>query len=345
MKTKAAVMEDIGKMSIREYDVQKPEEGQVLIKVHNCNICTSDWQTWLGARKSQKRTFPWAPGHEAAGEIAEIGPGVTEYKTGDHVAIGYPGCGYCHACRTGKTSKCPNTKSLVRAGISGGHGMSQYYTATLNRVFKISDELAYEEACYLEPLSTAVHGIRKLRVSPGDYLLVIGAGNLGLVNAQLARAFGCKVVVSEVDEKRCEIANSLGFTVINPTQEDLISETKKLSKGRGIDVVILAVGNTVATDQALQVVKRCGKVLFFASSYPPAQINIDVNGLHYGNYEFIGTGGADLTDYELSAQLLSDGTVKCDKIVSHKVPLDDIQKAFELASTPGNYRVSLVMWP
>lgn len=345
MKASVAVMEDVGKISIRDFPVIKPLEGQVLIKLHNCNICTSDWQTWLGARKSQKRKFPWAPGHEAAGEIVELGPDVTEYRVGDHVAIGYPGCGYCHACRTGRSSKCPNVKSLVREGISGGHGMSQYFTATLNRVFKMSDDLPYEEACYLEPLATAVHGIRKLRVSPEDYLLVIGAGNLGLVNAQLTRAYGCKVVVSEVDAQRCEIARSLGFTVINPTQEDLISETQHFSRGRGIDVVILAVGTTVATDQALQVVKRCGKVLFFASSYPVAQLNIDVNGIHYGNYELIGTGGADLTDYELSAQLLSDGTVKCDKLISYKVPLNEVQKAFELASTPGNYRVSLVMWP
>ncbi len=345
VKARAAIMEDIGQMAVREFNIPNPVEGQVLVRLQNCNVCTTDWQTWTGARKSQKRAFPWAPGHEEAGVIVKVGPGVTEYEVGDHVALGYGGCGYCHACRTGNTRGCPNRHELVRDGVAGSFGMCQYYVADLIRVFKMNPALPLEEACYLEPLATAVHGIRKLRVSGGDTLIVIGAGNLGLVNAQLARAFGCKVLVSEINPERCEIASSLGFSVVNPMEEDISRVAMEFTSGYGIDAVILAVGNTAATDQALKVVRRSGKVLFFASGYPSPDLNLDVNGIHYGGYELIGTGGANLVDFELSARMLSDGTITCDQLVSYRVPLDEVQRAFELASTPGNYRVSLVLWP
>lgn len=342
MKAKAAVMTGVRQMEVREFEVPEPKEGEVLVKIQNCNICTTDWQTWTGARK---RTFPWAPGHEEAGIIAQVGPGVTEFEVGTHVALAYAGCGYCDPCRLGNTASCLNVRDLVRDGVSGNFAMCQYFLANIRRVFTVNPSLPFEEACYLEPLATAIHGIRKLRVNGGDHLMVIGAGNLGLVNAQVARAFGCKVLVSEIDPRRCEIARSLGFSVVNPTEEDVLQVSKDFSGNRGIDIVILAVGNTAATDQALRTVRRSGKILFFASGHPSPELHLDVNGVHYGGYELIGTGGANLVDFDLSARFLSDGTVKCDQLVSHCVPLDDAQRAFELASTPGNYRVSLVMWP
>lgn len=338
-------MEDFWTMRIREFEIEPPGENQVLVKIHNCNICTADWQVWNQARASLKRKFPWAPGHEAAGIIYETGVNVQEYKVGDHVAVGYTGCGYCRSCRIGNTSHCRNMKSITREGISGGFGMSQFLLLNLRQVFKVNPLLPYEEACYLEPLSTAIHGMRKLRVSAGDKLLVIGAGNLGLVNAQVAKAFGCQVLVSEVDEKRVALAKSLGFKVVNPKTGNLKDEVMAFSEGKGMDEVILAVATTLATDQAIESVRRSGKILFFAAGYPSPDLNLDVNGLHYGNYELIGTGGADAVDYELSRDFLSDGVVKVNSLISYKVPMDDVQHAFELAATPGNYRVSLMMWP
>ncbi|MGO5023064.1 zinc-dependent alcohol dehydrogenase [Lawsonibacter sp. LCP25S3_G6] len=342
MKGKAAVMTGVRQMEVMEFDVPSPGPNEVLVKIQNCNICTTDWQTWTGARK---REFPWAPGHEESGIIAELGPGVTEFEVGDHVALAYAGCGYCEQCKVGNTKSCVNTVDLVRDNVPGNFAMCQYFLATVRRTFKIDPNLPFEQACYLEPLATSIHGVRKLSVKPGESLVVIGAGNLGLVNAQVARAFGCKVMVSEVNEQRCEIARSLGFEVMNPTKEDIKARTNQFTRGRGVDNVIIAVGNTPATAQAMELVRRDGRVLFFASGHPSPDLNLNVNDIHYGGYELIGTGGANLVDFELSARFLSDGVVKVEKLVSHCVPLDEAQRAFELAATPGNYRVSLVMWP
>ncbi|HHY12275.1 MAG TPA: alcohol dehydrogenase catalytic domain-containing protein [Firmicutes bacterium] len=347
MKSKAAVMEGIGKMGIRELDIPEPGEGEVLVRNHKCNICTTDWQTWAGLRKSQGRKFPWAPGHEMGSEIVAVGKGVNkELKIGDHVGFGYGFCGECYWCRRGDTSKCTGEgTSYSYNGLTGSFGMSQYMLVPSKMVYKVSLELPWEEAGYLEPLGTAIRGVRRLRVKPGENILVIGAGNLGLVNAQAARAFGGRVMVSEINEERCGIAESLGFETVNPKKADVAAWCKEKTDGRGVDGVILAVGNTAANQQALEAVGVTGRILFFAAGYPAPEIEVDPNTIHYTEIELIGTYGGDLRDWQLAADFLSRGIVKTDKLVSHQVPLDEVQHAFELAATPGNYRVSLVLWP
>lgn len=349
-KMKVAVMEDIKKMDVRVMDVPEVKPDQVLVKIHQCNICTTDWQTWAGLRKSQGRKLPWAPGHEMSGEIVEIGKEVRrpDLKVGMRVgfiAQGSRGCGECYFCRTGHTSRCLNRpKQIVIDGVEGYFGMAQYFVVSSKRVLKLSDDLPYEYGGYLEPTSTAVHGVKRVQVKPGDNVLVIGAGNLGLVNAQVARVYGGNVLVSEINDERCKIAQSLGLATVNPAKEDIAKRVEKITDGRGMDAVILAVGNTKANDQAIQLVSTMGRILFFASGYPTPELHIDPNMIHYNEYELIGTYGGDFSDYVVAADLLSNRLVKVDKMVSGKVSIDEIQKAFELAATPGNYRVSVSMW-
>lgn len=341
--SKGIIMEREGVLMLREFEIEPPGEGQVRIRIENCNICTSDWQTWNGSRKGSGRKLPFAPGHEAAGIIESVGPSVTEYQVGDHVAIGYTGCGYCTTCRNGDTGMCPNVKSIIRENITGGFGMSQYVVVNLRQVFKMNPQLPFVEACYLEPLATAVHGMRRLRINPLDNLLVIGAGNLGLVNAQLARIFGARVMISEINPQRIELCKALGFSTVNPKEED-IKEVVRHFCGGLMDGVILAVGNTEAVEQALQIIKRAGKILFFAAGYPVPELHLNANEIHYGKYELIGTVAANARDYELSCSLLSRGLIKTEQLISHQMPLYDYENAFRLAATPGNYRVSLKMW-
>ena len=219
MKYKVLVMEDIGKLNIRELDVPEPGKGEVLVKVKNCNICTTDWQNWNGMRGHSNKKFPYAPGHESCGIIEKVGPGVEIYKPGDYVAVGYSGCGYCRDCRLGNTVECKITSNTTIGDVSGGFGMSQYQLVRAADLFIMNPDLPYEQACYLEPTATSVHGMRKLNVKEGDTLLVIGAGNLGLVNAQVARGFGCKTFVSEINPERIQIAKDLGFEVVNPAED------------------------------------------------------------------------------------------------------------------------------
>lgn len=345
MKTKTVRIEGTRQVGIREYEMPEPGYGQALVKIHACNICTTDWQLWTGARAGRAK-LPAAQGHELAGEIAQLGPGVRdELRVGDHVAIGQEGCGECHYCRNGNAARCPNKiGKMTLDGQTGYFGMSQYLTVKASLLYKMNPDLPFEEAAYLEPVATAIHGNRRLRVGPGDDLLVIGAGNLGLVNAQVAKVFGARVLVSEVRDERVELAQSLGFDAVNPMKQDLVEFTKKWAGEKGMDAVILAVGTTEANEQAMQVIGMTGRVLLFSAGYPAPELTVDPNTIHYMEYELIGTMGASVEDFHLSAKLLNIGAVKVDKLLSHRVSMDEAQRGFELAATPGNYRVSLKMW-
>lgn len=266
-KMKLGVMEGIKQMNVREVDIPQPGNKEVLVKIHNCNICTTDWQTWAGLRKSQGRKFPWAPGHEMSGEIVSIGEGANpKLKVGMRVGFGSQtsrGCGECIYCRKGHPSRCQNKPQEVEiAGIKGSFGMSQYLIYDSTRIYLFRDDLPYEIGAFLEPVATAVHGVRRLRLTHGDKVLVIGAGNLGLINAQVARSFGANVIVSEVNENRISLSESLGFTTINPSKANLEEEILKYTNGRGCDAVILAVANNVVNDQAIKALAIMGKVLF-----------------------------------------------------------------------------------
>jgi len=348
-KMKVMVMEDIGKVTIRKMDIPKPGPGQVLVRIHQCNICTTDWQTWKGLRKSMGRKFPWAPGHEMAGEIVELGEGVTNpaLKIGTHVVFGGQGsrgCGECHFCRSGHPDRCINKpKEVEFGGVSGSFGFSQYAAYESGRLYPVDSSISYEEAGFVEPISTCIHGAKRIRIAPGDKVLVIGAGNLGLVNAQVAKVFGGDVIVSEISEERCRLAQSIGLKTVNPMKEDLNSAIKGFTKGIGVNVVILAVANTTVNDQALKVLAPRGRILFFASGHPVPELNVNANQIHYKEMELIGTYNSDPSDYQLAAEFLGSGVVKVGKIISQKIPMDDCQHAFELASTPGTYRVSITL--
>jgi len=345
LKTKTVLITGTRQVEVKEFDMPEPGYGEAMVKIHTCNICTTDWQLWTGARAGRAK-LPTAQGHEMAGEIVALGPGVpADLQIGDHVAFGHEGCGQSYYCKIGKEARCQNRIGrLTLDGQSGSFGMSQYLTVKASRLYKMNPDLPYEEAGYLEPLATAIHGCRRLRIEPGEDLLVIGAGNLGLVNAQVARAFGARVLVSEIQDERVKLAQELGFDTVNPAKEDIVEFTKKWAGEKGMDSVILAVGATKANEQALQVIGLTGKVLFFAAGYPAPELKVDSNTIHYREWELIGTMSAAPEDFMLSAKFLNTGVVKVGKLISYRVPIDEAQRAFELAATPGNYRVALKMW-
>lgn len=348
-KMLVGVMEDFHRMAVREMDIPPVGPNDVLVKIHQCNICTTDWQTWAGLRKSQGRAFPWAPGHEMGGEVVEVGIAVRKDITvGAHVGFssqGVRGCGECIYCRKGHSSRCSNKpKEISYEGVKGSFGMAQYLVYSAERIYKFDDGLPYEQIGYLEPVATAVHGAKRLRIVPGDRVLVIGAGNLGLVNAQVAKTYGGDVLVSEINPDRIKLAQKLGFATVNPEISNFDEIIKQFCDNQGISAVILAVGHTKANEQAARVLAPMGRILFFAAGYPAPSMDLDPNTVHYKEYELIGTFGSDAADYDVATQLLNSGRVKVGDLISQKVKLMEIQKAFEFAAEPGTYRVSLTMW-
>ena len=168
---------------------------------------------------------------------------------------------------------------------------------------------------------------------------------MGLVNAQVARIYGTRVIISELMEKKINHARMLGFKdVINASKCDPVKSVMELTEGRGADIVILAVGATSANTQALNMIKdKKGKILFFAAGYPEPELKISSNYIHYKKLELLVTYCSDIGDFEDSAKFLNQRLVNMEPLLETSYPLSEIQKAFESASTPGNYRVTVTL--
>ena len=333
-----------GNAEIHERDLPEVGEGQVLVKHEACNICTTDYGQWMGLREHQG--YPMAGGHEWSGIVVKKGKNVlSDIGIGDRVAMTYSYCGQCDPCRKGITSECINVKNeATEDGYLGAFGYADYSVRDAKVLMKMNPELDASEAAFLEPLTTVVKGLEKLRVKPFETIVVIGAGTMGLLNAQAARAHGARVIITEIMEKKIKAAESLGFTVINVSEKDPIKEVYNLTNGQGADAVIIAVGNTKANEQAMEMVKKFhGRILYFAAGYPAPEMNVDSNIIHYKKIELIGTYGADMKDFFKAAKLLNERFVDVSKLVEKKYKLEDIQEAYKAASTPGSFRVSVLL--
>ena len=334
---------------VHEHEIPQLEESdEILINNKACNICTHDYQQWQGFRSHQP--FPNAWGHENSGIVIEVGNRVKNIKVGDHVVENvYIPCLKCSNCRKGiNMNLCELLGSRYEEknnyGYYGPHGCAQYKVVSSKHVFKISKELPFEEAGFCEPLATVIHGIHRLRVQPGENILIIGAGTMGLLNAQIARYYGAEVIISELLKKKRNTAEELGFKkVIDPSQGNFVDKINNYTKNSELNAIIIAVGANKAYEQAFKVAPMLCRFLIFAASFPPPKWDIDPNLVHYKIWEIIGTYGASLKDYQESSELLSKKVFDLKPLIEKKFTLTNIQDAFEKASSLGSYRVSIIL--
>lgn len=342
-KMRFGVLTEKGHAEVRERNLPPVGPDDVLVKQLACNICTTDYGQWLGLREHQG--YPMAGGHEGCGEVIAVGDDVKALQPGDRVAVAYDSCGKCEACRHGHESECTGAdyKTLSADGYRGKFGFADYSVRQARTLVKMNPSLDPSEAAFLEPLATVCKGIDKLRLQPFETVVVIGAGTMGLLNALAAKARNCRVIVTELMPKKIETAKSLGVEVVDASEKDPVEQVMELTKGRGADVVVVAVGNSKANTQAVQMIKKMdGRVLLFAAGYPAPQIDVDSNQLHYRRIELIGTFGADMKDFFEAARLLNNKLVNVSNLLEpEKYTLDTIQDAFAAASVPGMYRVSV----
>ncbi|MCC8161925.1 MAG: zinc-binding dehydrogenase [Lachnospiraceae bacterium] len=345
-RMKFGCLTQAGKAEVRERDLGEIGDLDVVVKQLACNICTTDYTQWKGKREHQG--YPMAGGHEGSGIVVATGKEVKSIKVGDFVAHSTTGCGQCRACAVGDFYNCENTLGIgatTEDGYRGGQfGFSNYAKIHARACFKMNPDLDPAEAGFLEPVATATHGAETLQIHAGETVVVIGGGTMGLVNAQVAKAFGARVIVSELQPYKLEKAQKLGLEVIDSSSCDPIEKVKEMTDGKGADSVIVAVGLTVANNQALEMVKKKdGKILFFAAGYPAPSIDIDTNSIHYRRLKLMGTMNATQADYAIAAKLLNYRLINVKELIEEKrYDLDHIQDAF--AAADGNkYRVCVML--
>jgi L-iditol 2-dehydrogenase len=339
-RMRIGVMTGPGTLELR--DVERPQAGvnQVLVKVRSTAICTWEQRSYSG---QQANKFPFIGGHEIAGEIVEIGTGVSdELHVGDHVTVGSAACGQCHWCRTGRDRMC----AQHYAGVArfddawGPGGFAEYKLHPASGIYPIDPSVSFEEACLAEPLSCALHAVRQLNVEVSDDAVVIGAGVLGLMNVIALKKRGARVIVSEIDADRLAKARQLGADVlIDAGSEDPVARVKELTAGRGVENVIVAFGAATANDQATAMLSDRGRMVLFASAHPETPLVVSPNEMHNRETGVVGSLSSEQYDFHVANRLIGLKQVDLSPLIQGSYPLDELKAALDRAIEPGTYRI------
>lgn len=324
---KAARFYEKHKLVVEDVPIKAPDDTGVVVKIRYCGICGTDVHIFEGDKGSAEVKPPVILGHELSGDVYEIGPKVKNLKVGDRVSVDPNSyCGKCYFCANGKKHLCEN---MVGLGTAADGGFAEYVTIDESLVFPVSPNVSYEAAAMTEPLSCCLHGINLTDIKIGDNVMVVGAGNIGMLMIQLAKHAGAfKVIAVEPNEKRREKARSFGADIcINPLKED----TRALLAAEGIyniEKVIDCAGLISTAEYSVEHAGRGATVMLFGLTGPD-----DTMGLKpfevFQKELTIKASFVNPNTFEKAGRLLQSGAVKVDDIISHIVPLDDIQKVFE----------------
>ncbi|MEM3073502.1 MAG: zinc-dependent alcohol dehydrogenase family protein [Nitrososphaerales archaeon] len=324
---KAAVFRGVNNLSVEDRpipEIRSPND--VLLEIYGCGICGTDPKIIAGEH-------PVVPGiilgHEYAGTVVKVGEKVKNVKPGDRVTVDVDiKCGECYYCKTGRENLCRNIKTLGEH-LDGGY--AKYNVSPAQTLYKIPDDMSFEAGIMAGPISCVVNGVRRAQIKPGDTVVIIGAGPMGLLYLQLLKdSEASKVIVCEIKDKRIEDAKRFGAKiVIDPKKEEPAEVVKSLTDGRGADVVIEAAGNPTATRQALSMVGRGGRIVLFGINPQGQEVPIQPFDITFRQIEIVGSFISNYT-FHAAVDLLSAGKFDTHNFITHRVKITDIHRGMDL---------------
>ena len=335
-KMKAALLYGVKNLEVEDVDVPEVRVGEVLVKVKAATTCGTDLKIYQRGYVSGVIELPTIFGHEWAGDVVEVGKGISWPKRGMRVRAGNSApCLRCGMCRKGLYNLCEDMMWLWGAYAEYIKVPARMVTVNMQ---EIPSHLNYEEAALTEPLACVLHGIEKAHITLGDTVAIIGAGPIGLLHLLLAKRMGAgKVAISDFVEERLRVAKELGADeTINAKSEDSVKEVMEFTEGYGADVVIEAIGLSATWEQALKMVRKGGIVLEFGGCPPGTEIKISTELLHYGQVTVFGAFHATPLHFKRTLALIASGTINVKSLVTRKMRLEEIRDAFELLTTSKN---------
>jgi L-iditol 2-dehydrogenase len=344
----AAVYRGIDDVRMETVPVPALGPGEILVRVHTCGICGTDLKKIATGSHSAPRIF----GHETTGVVAALGEDVAGYELGDRVMVFHHiPCGECYYCRHKVFAQCPTYKKV---GATAGHepsggGFAEYVRVmewiVRKGVIRIPEGVSFEQAAFIEPVNTCMKGIETLRLTPGESVLVIGQGPIGIVLAVLARRCGARVITSDLFSQRHTIAQTFGLNEnIDASTSETVRAIKELTEDRGADAVILAVAGNALIRAAMDATRPGGRVLLFAqtqhgeATIDPAAVCVDEKGL-------LGSYSASVDLQEESARFVFSGEMELERLISHRFPLAESVEALDLAAHPKPDSMKVVIQP
>lgn len=340
---KAALFEDINKISVKEVPIPKVGPRDALIRVKACAICGSDLKIFHNGHKLI--TFPAITGHEFAGEVVEVGPEAKVFKVGDRVSVGCDvSCGICRNCKNGSATHCATPHAF---GHDIGGGFAEYcllpsYSIEGGPVHHLPDHVSYEEGALAEPLACIINGLENTKIKLGDTVVIIGAGAIGCLMIQLVKNLGAKkVILIQRSKKRLEMAKQMfnADVYISSQEEDVIARVLEETDGMGADVVITTNQSPETHVQALDMCRVRGTICLFGGmvkgTYPK---DFDTNKIHYKELFVVGAHGSNSRQHQLAVDLIASGVVKVKDVISEKFELDQIEEAFACTESHKGFR-------
>ncbi|TCW31994.1 L-iditol 2-dehydrogenase [Thermohydrogenium kirishiense] len=333
-----------GKDDLRCESIPDPilPKGGMIIKVEFCAICGSDIRNIKAGGTSHGMILPRVMGHEASGTIYQIDDEIDEegYKIGERVIIscGIP-CGWCEYCLSGNTNLCINKRSLSCEydGCFAEYVAVPRELVKANGVIPIPDNISFEEASIVEPISCALNGQELSKVGLNDAVVIIGGGPIGIVHAILSKILGAsKVILSEISNDRIEIARDFKEIdrIIDPAKEDFVKTVIDETDGKGADVVIVAAPSAAAQEMAVSVAAKRGRINFFGGlPKDKSVINIDSNLIHYKELFIHGTSDSTVLQFKKVLELIQLKKLNVKSLISKTFDIRDYEKAFEMASS------------
>lgn len=330
MNMRAAVMYDARDMRVEEVDIARSKAGTAVIKVVSSGVCGSDLH-WYSARPYAD---PTVLGHEVSGEVVEVGEGAGNLSPGDRVCVDltrHHACGNCPICLTGQFFHCPN-----KDRVPWGGGFAEYMEVQGLGLDPLPDTLSYEDGAMVEPVAVGVHACRYGGLKPGDTVLVLGAGTIGLLSLAVAKAFGAGAVyiVAKYDVQ-ADMAERMGADgVIRLEDRNLPEQVKEVAGDQQIDVVIETVGGAApSVDQSVSVVKPKGRVIVTGVFPDPVPVNLgSALGKEITFIFAVCYSAVDgRHDYDIASDLIVSGKVRPRELVTHRFKLEHTPDAFETA--------------
>ncbi|MGI6126378.1 MAG: L-threonine 3-dehydrogenase [Planifilum sp.] len=315
---------------LQEVPIPTIGPDEVLIQVKCATMCGTDvhiytWDDWAAGRVNP----PYVFGHEFSGVVVEVGEKVTSVKPGDRVsAETHIVCGVCPPCRRGEAHVCLNTKII---GVDRDGCFAEYVAMPEQNLWKVDDDRPFEIASVMEPMGNAVHTTLSGPVV-GKKVAVIGCGPIGLMAISVARAAGAATVIAlDVNDFRLDLANRMGATqLIHSGRVDAVKEILSLTDGEGVDVVLEMSGHPTAIQQGFRVLTGGGRMAMLGLPTRPVEVDITQDIVFKGVTVHGITGRRMFETWEQTDGLLKTGAIDLEPLITHRLPLEEYEKAFEL---------------
>ncbi|MEI0532032.1 zinc-dependent alcohol dehydrogenase family protein [Brachyspira pilosicoli] len=323
---KAAVFYEKQKIVVENVNIKEPKDNEVLIKVKYAGVCGTDVHIYEGEKGCTDVKPPRILGHELSGCVEKVGKNVTKVKIGDKVAVDPNDyCNNCYYCNNAKKHLCNN---MTAVGVSLDGGFAEYVTVKENLVFKVADNVSYESAAMIEPISCCLHGIDLMDIKQGDTVMVVGAGNIGLMMVQLLKYKGAvNIIAVEPFEKRRNRAKKYGANIVIDPINDNTEDILKNNNIFNIDKVIDCAGKVQTAEYSIKYAGKGAEIMLFGLTAPDDEVKIKPFDMFQKELT-IKTSFVNPYAFERAADLLARGIIDVSEIITDIVDLENINDVF-----------------